>query len=423
MGFLQDVWDGITSFFNTIFYWIGHVLKTIIGGIVSWVTKVIDGAIKAFRLWTHKFKVKLAEIMSTPLGFLGVIAATIIVIVGGAYLMGIPAVASFVKELSRAFSALENGVYSLLGALGYNTLFAVHKIVSIWSPEYHAMWTKLYQAISTFSADLALGIGTISSMLSASSHIGVAVGSALGVPKENMELLRVDKVSGFLNDLEARFEHYVMYPMSVFEDINQKVTIPMLEGTASIGQGMRNDLVNMNNSLNETADNLHDVKKAFDAYVNVLPDEIRKTVNQWYEPISERLQSIFDDKIFPFMDKVTKTFDVIDDYIEKYNESIPRIENKVGQPEVLIENYDKLPRDKQLEFLAQLSEILWSPHRIESDNLKMAYKTAMDELNEKYNKYIDSIPVEKERGKIKNSGIFPANFIPSNIEKWNQGEY
>ncbi len=304
--------DAVTSVLN----FIGQIVQTIVG----FVTFVVDQIHIFLLTLIHTIKKELAKFFADPvyaaIGICILVAAIILLPLGYTVLES----AGIIGMVEAIASFVQSGLESFLVFIHFRELLLINDILMIVWEQYRSIITKFYTAIGSLSGDLAYETSFITHAVRNAGSIIANLGILAGVPPEYIMLEQFDKTAQLLQRIEDNFGDYAAHPEKLLKDIDEHIIYPYMKQASDTQNKILEDVAKVYQDLLTTTNNLYNLKKSVDTFVEEMPKEIKDSINIYYNELSESIDNIYDNYVLVIDDKVNK----IGDRVEEYNKLVTR---------------------------------------------------------------------------------------------------
>jgi len=227
-------------------------------------------------------------------------------------------------------------VATFFDTIGLQFIIATHKfLIAVWLD-----YRNMFRGISTAAAGLSQTLGYTLEFIPTAMYnlqtMFTSVFTLFGYPPQQTEIIFLQSYAELLERWDSNFSRYARDPAMIFDDLTEWINIYALNQELGYGNNVADDISNINDTVQEKADQLLAVETAFNQLIMDLPEETFTPWQEWYAPIHDQIEDFNNEYIIPSFDYLNEIVGILE---EKANRNAPTwaeyIESLANFPDIL----------------------------------------------------------------------------------------
>lgn len=388
----------------------------------NWTIEQLVYITEELKVWKYHFTNTISQWLDNPVAFWLTLAGIVVL---ACYL---PQIISWMKGTKawiagiKIFDTLKKFTGTFLEKIGYIQALEVHKIFLLIDKDYQDFWRDIDEAFMSFAEQIEIGVGTINNLTYSVRQIYFSTYSIIGLDSDTIEMKFYDDATKFWSKAQKNIERYIRNPQVIFEDLMKELVYPILNEQSKLGSDRINHEIEQAKKVNETIENLDELRDGVNSLVSALPEEIQKSINKHVGGAIYLLNTTVDSVLLPFKEKSELVIDELETTIDEIKNAVASnaLKRSKAVDGLLLSLFDgTLDIKEKRELLAALLGKIISPELKDQNNIDTLFiatnvADSIDE-NDKYNEENNTIQTT----------LFTLDFskiVPS-IDGWYVGEY
>lgn len=365
MGFFAD----IGNFFNTLGE---NIVNFIVSG-AEWVKTQLRN-LRAAMI------VALQQAMSNPWSAIFTILGVLLAQVVLQQLFDALKKIEIVAKITAFIANVGNIVKNLASALMLDTIFSLVQIGALLSDGFYAKLARVYGALGDVALELDLDLNFITAYAETNRSVLYALHAVSGNSWLKAESDYAEGLSTFLEGLSSKLGDYARDPAQIFMDMQKAIIVERLGATEEAVGKVWAAIDESADWIRDTGNTMFEALKGVEAAMGRLPQEVQDTIQVWYAPMRERLDTFIRDQWDVFWRDYQSAEAIIDDNFRRHGMDIDYLQQQIQNPIEMLRSILHKPEAERAQALADLDEVTQATVRATLGNL-VDGASALDRLN------------------------------------------
>lgn len=266
-------------------------------------------------------------------------------------------------------------------AIHLDVLLKLHQVALVLSDSYRGMITRVYNDISRVSGALGMGLHGMNLLLRNARALILDASSSLGEPYDIGEIRWIGSLSNFLTQTQDRLMLYKDHPHLLYADIDELLIRDAVDTKAAKEAGLLATIDSTLEHIKDMAGDVITVKNDLENLIAGLPENIRTKIEQYTDPILNRVDEFIEEKYLPKMGQLDNIVDVLQGEMNTHQNNIDGIINRILRPGDYLLEIDSMTHVERIDQENKISEISTRPYRRSVEELDIHTQEIRSELD------------------------------------------